>query len=210
MQYQPSILEYSTVELQRKLDILNNMDFNSVLLQEIPTLHLDLVLEYFAKQRSIMQSLDFETLHSQLKNTFKNRPLVLTIHLMGEAEDLRDIYEVLEKFEFVKKWKYIIFVPAKYLSLFENLQAKNIRFGVWYDLNEWEVTESIKTPVLLMTVPAGISGQKLTIENKNKAIEYTKFNNNYILLDGGWKLGDEFPSQQTDIITYTSFWDKYS
>ena len=69
-----------------------------------------------------------------------------------------------------------------------------------------------KTPkILLMTVKAGSSGQKMTLETKNQVLEIIQKNPKInFILDGGWQLSDlEISPKNADLVSYSSFWQNF-
>ncbi len=72
-----------------------------------------------------------------------------------------------------------------------------------------------KQKVLLMTVFAGISGQKLEEESQKLALEIVKKNPEVdFILDGGWKIEDleiikKFNLKNVDLVSYSSFWQRF-
>jgi pentose-5-phosphate-3-epimerase len=209
MQILPSLLEYTVQSLDTKLKLLQNPIVNTITNHQSLHIHLDVVMKDFAKQRSIMQSLEFDTVHTELMRYYLLQKIELTIHFMGESSDLFELYKTLQSFEFNTNWHYTILVPLSHIVTFkELLKPKNIEVGVWCDLEKWEVHTEAKT-LLLMTVKAGLSGQKMTPEIKNKAAKFVVANPNHkFILDGGWNIDDTIDASNAMLVSHTSFWNK--
>jgi pentose-5-phosphate-3-epimerase len=199
----PSLLEYSVESLETKLARLQD--------KKMTSLHLDFVLPQFAKDRNVMTSLSLDSVFSPLGKTNKNQRLHLTIHLMGTIEDLFDSYRFFEKYAFNSLWNYKILIPVKYIQSWRNQiknKRKNVQIGAWYDLDEWDnVNFSSRQTNLLMTVKAGKSGQKLTSEIAQKVLLVArKYPHTHFVLDGGWEWDFETQLNNTDHVSYSSFW----
>jgi pentose-5-phosphate-3-epimerase len=244
MIFLPSLLEYSKESLEKKLQKVeaNLTEFiklqcgqkpsNSI--DKIPIhFHLDFVLEQFAKDRSVMKSSDLATVFSVLEEFFKNRKLILSIHLMGTIEDLFDTYKFFLNYSVNQNWDYEIYVPENYTNQFEFIARteENMKIGIWYDLEEWESRFGIKNKklkiknsevdqikdYLLMTVLAGKSGQKLTDKVESKVLEIVKNNPELnFIVDGGWSLQfrEKYRTEESDynnlfVVSYTSFWKEF-
>jgi pentose-5-phosphate-3-epimerase len=218
----PSLLEYSEQELVKKLetikkDLIDFKRFTSQLDSNQIHLHLDFVLENFAKDRKVMKSLGLEFFFKILLEHFQDFKLVLSVHLMGDTQDLFESYNFLEKYTANPNWQYFIFVPEKFTKQFETLKLKNPNFkiGIWYDLGDWSVQKIEKNPIenyLLMTVLAGKSGQKLTTETKQIALDLaTSLKTKNFILDGGWQLEDQKETTLTNLnmVSYSSFWNSF-
>ncbi|MBC7472452.1 MAG: hypothetical protein H7196_04315 [candidate division SR1 bacterium] len=208
----PSLLEYSIEALKAKLKIIikNRKLIRTLQGQDDLNLHLDFVLPQFAKDRSIMTSLGLSTTFKTIEQIYKNQNLYLSVHLMGEIEDLFSAYTYFENLKINPYWNYLILVPEKYLNSWKKLGkklGKNIIVGCWYDLNEWpEKFFTQKRMNLLMTVVAGKSGQKLQKSTRDEALKMSeKYPNSHFILDGGWKT-DAKCGYNTDIVSYTDFW----
>ena len=208
MQILPSLLEYTTESLREKLEILESDPHFETTRQESLHLHLDFVLTYFARERSIRESLGFEAVHALLTTSFADTALTLTVHFMGELDDLPDLLKELRQYPFNPLWNYIFFVPANYRTAFRELEDENVIVGLWYDLQEWRPPQDPETPLLLMTVKAGLSGQKLTKPVEELAVEFTRHHENYFVLDGGWSVetDPERFGDNVDIVSHSSFW----
>ena len=208
MQILPSLLEYTVESLREKLEILKNNPHFELTRQESLHLHLDFVLTYFARERSVRESLGFESVHNLLTTRFADQSLTLTIHFMGELDDLPGLLDTLRAYPLNPLWNYVFFVPANYRTAFAGLEREHVVVGVWYDLAEWQPPQDPDTPHLLMTVRAGLSGQKLEKPVEELAIEFTRHHENYFVLDGGWSLETD-PSRfndNVDVVSHSSFW----
>jgi len=227
----PSVLECSEQVVEKKLEmVIEKIETVYSLLKiqkDIPLpFHLDFVLPQFAKDRSVMKSLSPETILGILEKFFSSQRLSLTIHLMGNVQDIFESYKFFNDYSFNPNWQYLIFVDSNYFkswvnSSFANLNLDNLDLGIWYDKGEWENLESFNLNqeleidcqnYLLMTVLAGKSGQKLTPQIKDLALQKTIQNpNKKFILDGGWSVEEEENiSQNTEIVSYTSFWNQIS
>lgn len=209
----PSLLEYSTEALKTKLEIIekHRKFIRKLQHQHRFSLHLDFVLPQFAKDRSIMTSLGLYDTLEIIDQVYKNQKINLSIHLMGEVEDLFAAYAYFKNFTVNPNWNYLILVPEKYLNYWRKLSknlGKNIVIGCWYDLNEWSEKAFIqKRTNLLMTVVAGKSGQTLQESIKNKALKLSEqYTNSHFILDGGWNI-DARHNNNTDIVSYTNLWN---
>lgn len=303
----PSLLEYSNTSLEQKLlSVLDNLPkFQNLTSQKIAPFqtqdnqkmlhfHLDFVLEQFAKDRSVMKSLDLETVFAILKQKMSGQNLALTVHLMGESEDWPTAFQFWQQLIVPNKWQVDLFVPAKLTKLF-TFAKMSCRTWTWFDLNQWEnlgdnfeksvadikielendiqnldlnqdltksslnndletslenqsqvnkpfkneeikvgkktdLLDNLKSPeqsilsksnvnlgtqknkVLLMTVKAGLSGQKMTPETKQKALQTIKNNPSFnFIVDGGWQIEDlailaNLHLSNVDLVSYSSFW----
>jgi hypothetical protein len=190
------------------------------------SLHLDFVLEQFAKDRFVMKSLGLDSVFSIFEKKMRNQKLNLTVHLMGENEDWQDAFNFWQQFKIPQNWQIQLFVPSKMTKLF-TFEKPNLATFQWLDLGDWEDAKELeneienldetlgnpkKTPkkFLLMTVKAGLSGQIMTVETKNKAVEMVKNNPKVdFILDGGWRVQDQqiFSNfQNVNLVSYSSFW----
>jgi hypothetical protein len=118
MKILPSTLEYSTQSLEKKLaTTASNPDkFSNLQKSEKVLLHLDIVMSGFAKDRSVMKSLGLETNLDLVAKYFKDQPMELSIHLMGDSQDLSEVQKFLNSYTFKTNWQYIIFIPRKILT----------------------------------------------------------------------------------------------
>jgi pentose-5-phosphate-3-epimerase len=217
MIYLPSLLEYSDFQLQKKIDdVKNNLnlfsslqDSNTKKTKQI-SFHLDFVLPQFAKDRKVMTSIGLKAVLEKLKSSFIDFELDLSIHLMATVEDLIEVKDFFEKYEFIKNWKYIIFVDQNYTKTILNKKLENVKIGIWCDLGSWSqkiIDQTETNNFLLMTVLAGKSGQKLEPEIKQSVLKLVKANpQKSFIIDGGWSLGFEEKIQNLQIVSYSGFW----
>ena len=208
----PSLLEYSVESLQQKLDLLDQHRkyVSSLQSADILSLHLDFVLPQFAKDRSVMTSLKPHTVLENLNHKYRKSRINLTIHLMGELEDMLESFAYFDQHDFNTKWKYTVLLPEKFVSNWRSQikkSQKNVVFGVWYDLGECkDKSFKIAQTYLLMTVLAGKSGQQLTQSIKETTKKLTlDFPNVHFILDGGWQIGEK-SGKNVDIVSHSSFW----
>jgi pentose-5-phosphate-3-epimerase len=214
----PSLLEYSTESLTHKLDlILGDFEQFNKLTKSNNTkkihLHLDFVLPQFAKDRFVMKSLSTDSLFEVLQSKCADKKLVLSLHLMGDSEDLATIYNFFESYSFNSNWEYLFFVPEKYIDLWQNSEFgkhQNVESGIWLDLDQWQDHKLTAKNYLLMTVFAGKSGQKLTPEIQAKVLELVQKNpDKQFILDGGWSVDDTNYPENCQIVSYSSFWKTF-
>jgi pentose-5-phosphate-3-epimerase len=219
MLFLPSLLEYSKESLQKKLVVVKSNLDKFKILQKSHNLqkcffHLDFVLEEFAKDRKVMESLGLKDVISVLKQYFVKENLNLSVHFMGITLDLSFVSKVLTEINFPKNWEITIFVPAKFTNHFVNNLKPNQKIGIWLDLEEWQNFDfkqnlNVKN-YLLMTVKAGKSGQKLIPEIADNALEIVEENSIYnFILDGGWAIDFESNLSNLQIVSYSSFWNKF-
>jgi len=230
----PSLLEYSIYDMNKRIEQIFGLLQENKLESLIKTsnldsfdnlhLHLDFVLPQFAKDRSpILTSLSFETIFSCLKTKFRKNKLNLTVHLMGELEDISKAWNYFKTFRKPKNWVITLFVPLNHCQAWKK-EFQKYTIGAWIDLNQWldlsKVT-SIKDSlgsienILVMTVVAGKSGQKLeqiTISHLSEFIINVGQSKSYIV-DGGWsqeiayQYQNMHPNQNhIDFVSYGSFW----
>lgn len=225
----PSILEYSTTSLEKKLKaIATNTELFKTLTKttnhQLLQLHLDFVLTQFAKDRSIMESLSLSAVFETLESFFKHTRLKLSVHIMGEFEDIINNFSFFQDCKFPKKWEIEIYVPEKYFipwnkSYFSKSGGGKHSIGIWYDKSEWYQSgekpellglDSLCNNFLLMTVTAGRSGQALLPEVKDSVIQtiQTMPTKNFIL-DGGWNIDEQGFLDNAKIVSYSSFWGKF-
>ena len=61
-----------------------------------------------------------------------------------------------------------------------------------------------------MTVVAGKSGQKLTQENRQSALDLVqKFPQKKFLVDGGWSVGWKEDFDNLEVVSYSGFWKEF-
>jgi len=208
----PSLLEYSVEELRRKCLFIQQHKATVLDLthQQTLSLHLDSVLPEFAKSRAVMTSLSIQTVLDVLAEFFQDQPLILSIHLMGETEDMIDVYKVFEQYNLPKHWQITILVSETSRLVFETLFAnkKHVNVGTWLDLSEWgQYNFQPKKDYLLMTVLAGKSGQIRKDIDKNAVVAIAKKNaESKFIVDGGWLVDEQFHQKNMEIVSYSSFW----
>jgi pentose-5-phosphate-3-epimerase len=208
----PSLLEYSIEKLEFKINLLkkHKIPISRFQSQKNIAIHLDFVLPQFAKDRAIMCSLGLKSVFDLLLSHYNEEKIDLSIHLMGTLEDLSEAYKFFETYEFKTEWNFLILVPEKYTESWNtNIKktTKNLRIGVWYDLDQWQkkVFEK-RTTNLLMTVLAGKSGQKLETTTKELVESLVKsYPDSRFIVDGGWQVDDKVYIN-TDVVSYSSFW----
>lgn len=219
MFFLPSLLEYSQESLEKRLNLVASSlpKFKQTQGSQNSKqvfFHLDFVLEYFAKDRFVMQSLGLESLLESLKKEFLQIDLNLSVHLMGNSVDLTEIAKLLPGLDFPKNWQLTIFVPPKFVNYFETIKNSNQSVGIWLDLDQWENFDFKEYPkvqdYLLMTVLAGKSGQKLLPQTKAEALKMVQNNPNLeFILDGGWSIDFESSLTNLKVVSYSSFWKKF-
>ena len=214
LKIQPSLLEYSEVQLLSKLGlILNNQkNFLSASGQEKICLHLDLVMKYFAREESVLASLSFPLIYSALKENLGTLPLRLSVHFMGITDDLDRVYNFLNDINIPENWSLIIYLPINFASSWSTIfKQKSITIGAWYnldELNSFDVSPNIKE-YLLLTVQAGKSGQNKSAAADKIVRNIARKNPNCnFLLDGGWKIGSK-GGENCQIVSYSSFWNSF-
>jgi len=210
----PSLLEYSPEELTRKCQFLHT-NFDSVLKithNKTLHLHLDFVLPQFAADRSVMAGLSPKSVFEVLDAVFAKNPLHLTIHLMGEIEDMDEMYRFFSQIEIPAYWSSIILVSPRYQQPFASLfeTSPHVQIGQWLDLHEWK-TEDFQphTHYLLMTVKAGKSGQKRQLSDRQDVIEIARAHPaSFFIFDGGWAVNESVHILNTMIVSYSDFWQR--
>jgi pentose-5-phosphate-3-epimerase len=201
----PSLLEYSTAKLHERILSLQKMDKYEM--------HLDVVSKYFAQDRGIMKSLDEKTILENL-GYLKKQNLYLTIHLMGNTEDLVNSFHFFQNYQFEPNWEYKIFLPVNTELAFKTFENQsNVSIGCWFDRDQWSTSTDLSVlsvrDVLLMTVKAGKSGQELTQKSKFEAFQLAeKFPNIQFIFDGGWNSQFKTDLENVDLVSYTSFWKR--
>jgi hypothetical protein len=214
MPFLPSLLEYSPQNLQARLiTILDNKHkFLEFQKSKTITLHLDFVLPEFAESRGVTAGNSPEIVFENIRKVFGNQPLILNTHFMGLNGDMGEVFDFLEEFEMESEWKMTVFVDEKYINKFNNLASSRLTVGQWLDLGEYDAeTELFEgNNYLLMTVVAGKSGQKLTEEVKNTALQIVKNNPEVgFTIDGGWSVDFELTDPNLNIVSYSSFWKEF-
>lgn len=206
----PSLLEYSTEELESKLAILHQYPskIKKLTKQRSLSLHIDWVMKYFAQSRSTMMSLDAESVLTTLLRFYSTKKLTLSIHCMGDSEDLLFAYRFFEKYKFNNKWDYTIYVQEKYFNLWKSAFHLHTKIGIWYDLDEWQEADFYpQYHYLLMTVLAGKSGQVSSEQSQKMALDICRNNmESSFILDGGWKINQDIGLDNCMIVSYSDFW----
>ncbi len=216
----PSLLEYSTRELENKLNEvkLNQKSFFEITNQKEINFHLDFVLPDFAESRGVESSLTLEETFKVLEEFFAEERLVLTIHLMGLDKDLENCFEYFKSKNFNSNWTHIVFVGEEYFDKWKTdlscFDLPNFTLGIWKDVDEWDEKSdfSLAKNYLLMTVKAGKSGQKLTEDLIERTLEVSKKNQNIdFVVDGGWSVDFESETKldNLQIVSYSSFWKRF-
>lgn len=230
MHYLPSTLEYYPDKLKEKLQLVKN-NLNLFLATQNPTyqnslpsntqplyFHVDCVLPQFAKDAKVMTGLNLESNFSILSQYFSQKKLQLSIHLMGTLEDILEIQKFLQSYQFNPNWHYTFYLPDNLSNLLLNLKNHNVELGIWLDLGNWSETKIVETSkfvdkILLMTVKAGKSGQKLESSTSEKALELAqKFPEQNFIVDGGWSLNQPKWVEKLynlQIASYSSFWNVF-
>ena len=204
----PSLLEYSAFDLNRRIKSLNENGKNEI--------HIDTVCQNFARGRRIMMSLSVKSVLEHLLIQLKHRPLLVTIHIMGNIEDLVSVYQFFAGYHFEPNWQYRIYLPLNSELAFTSLETMtNVRIGNWFDIDQWDIktdlSQYLYSTLLLMTVKAGLSGQTLLPETKQDAFELAIKNPNInFIFDGGWSCLFDTDVENVDLVSYTSYWRKNS
>ena len=118
----PSLLEYSTHDLNNRLDQILELLGKDKFYEQVyitndikndrVSLHLDFVLSQFAKDRNpILASISPNEVFNCLKLKFPKQKLDLTIHLMGELEDLPKAWQYFETLRKPRNWDMTLFLP---------------------------------------------------------------------------------------------------
>jgi hypothetical protein len=201
----PSLLEYSTFDLQRRIDRLNQLNKFEI--------HIDTICKQFAQSRNVMMSISTKTVLEHLQK-FRGNKLLVTIHIMGDTEDLIEAYRFFASYHFEPNWQYRIYLPLNSELAFVSLESMtNVRIGNWYDIDQWDIGTDFGqytyTTALLMTVKAGLSGQLLLPETKQDAFELAVKNPQInFIFDGGWSCLFDTDVDNVDLVSYTSYWRK--
>lgn len=113
------------------------------------------------------------------------------------------------------------FLQNKTDNIFENVEDitfKNTKLeqnSSQLSQKQQEIESLKQQKVLLMTVFAGISGQKLEKETQELVLEIVQKNLQIdFILDGGWKIEDleiinELNLKNVDLVSYSSFWQRF-
>jgi hypothetical protein len=211
----PSLLQYSSEEIHRKLESItqNKEVFCDLTSQSDPIhLHLDFVLKRFAQSRSVLMSMSPSSVLDIIGEYMSDSKITVSIHLMGETEDLYEAYEFFDAYDFNENWTYILLVPGKFRDHWNTaFEGNNVSVGIWYDLEEWDSAEfEDDITYLLMTVYAGKSGQVSVFEDKEKSLSLAHTNpDNTFIVDGGWKLEENNSQENVLIVSHSSFWKAF-
>ena len=200
----PSTLEYSKESLETKICYIQDhrSRFKALTNQSIFEMHIDLVYPEFAKSRSVMSSLDLETNLNSMIKLIDNKCL-LTIHFMGELDDISNFSKSLNKYTHLTN-NLEIYIPYN-LSI-ESF-PKGFKYYFWHDKDQLNLKIKSKK-VLLLTVKAGISGQKRLDQDKKIALEVVaKLGNKNVIVDGGWSTKDLEIGLR--MVSYSSFWSEF-
>lgn len=227
----PSTLEYDKTSLDNKLRLLyDNYDFcKKITGQNRFELHVDIVYKSFAQDRSVLSSLRLvdviNTINLSLSiDIYKSidRPH-LSIHLMANKEDWPQLLKDLKMLEALKNIDFELYLPSWFNLLMFPIKSQN--WGYWLDLIEWQncIIEGVidtrklrnkynikSKKVLIMTVPAGVSGQKTNNAIQAQAVAVSaSLGKENVILDGGWKLEDITAlGQGLRVVSYGSFWNR--
>ncbi len=216
MPFLPSLLEYNTAALDQKIKLISKYETQILKIQqsEIIILHLDFVGPEFAANRGVQPSLQPEDVFPLITQYFDQHRIDLSIHFMATDNDMDNTIDylipVFSELAFDQEWSGKVFVTKEQTKMLDFLpEISNFELGEWLDLGEWSNWQlESKKNYLLMTVLAGKSGQKMTPEDQQKAMELAKNNpDSHITLDGGWNLENEL-YDNLDIVSYSSFWKR--
>lgn len=204
--------------------------------EDILYFHLDFVFTEFAKDRKVMQSLGLRTVFNLFLEFFEDAKLQLSVHLMGEKLDWKLAFEFWQEFTVPQNWQIDLFVKPKMTNLF-TFNKNNLQTFCWFDKDSWgefletgslqsqnlekiedveiQITKETKNKILLMTVFAGISGQKLEKQIQKLALEIVSQSpQTDFILDGGWKIQDletakKLNLDSVDLVSYSDFWQEF-
>jgi pentose-5-phosphate-3-epimerase len=206
------------IQVTQNLNVFRQIQNPNLDIKNLPKIgfHVDVVMNSFAKDRKVMASLGLPTFLETLAKNFPTESLDLSIHLMGLTDDLVEADKFLRNYHFKPSWNYTVFVPEKFVSSF-NYHSQiypNYRVGIWYDLSQWQESKITHQKeiedFLLMTVVAGKSGQKLTQENRQSALDLVqKFPQKKFLVDGGWSVGWKEDFDNLEVVSYSGFWKEF-
>jgi hypothetical protein len=218
MQIYPSLLEYTITSLENKIryiqENINKIKIATNANHYLP-IHLDFVMQNFAKERSILMSLEFKTVWNTLIKLLESENILVTAHFMGELEDVVLLRNEFETYIIPNKWKSEFYLPSKYYQGFsKSRNLKKFNFYPYFDLNDWYLSENtfsidpLVSKALILTVKGGLSGQILTDEVKQASLKIVKNNHNIqFILDGGWKIDSDFGGlHNLNLVSNTSFW----
>ncbi len=181
--------------------------------QTLPvTIHADFVLPQFADKRGVEPSLGI----AEYLQTFRaqwDQSAEFQVHLMGEDEDMQEARDFFAGYPFHSEWSYQILVRERDASDWLELEQnnENVKIGLWYDLDQWPTSQDLEDELyLLMTVQAGKSGQLLTEEVKQKALEMVQnCPEAEFIVDGGWPVEIESSLHNLSVVSFSSFWKKF-
>lgn len=204
----PSTLEYTSEALQMKLDLISSdiTKFKNISQQTDFELHVDLVYPQFARTRNVLSSLTLTNNMDLISKLDIKDGIKITIHFMGELEDVFNFNRELIVLKSSPKIKYELYVPI-------NMNIKMFKTTIpiyhWYDVDEYNKIEEIKSSkLLLMTVKAGQSGQTPTSQSIKQAAKLTQqYGIENVIVDGGWKIQD--CKNGLRMVSYSSFWNAF-
>jgi hypothetical protein len=202
----PSTLEYSTIAFQQKIDYVSThtKEFMNVGKQKLLEFHIDLVYPEFAKSRSVMSSINLTNNYNVIRGL--NQKCKVTVHFMGLLDDVASLNSELKKLIMDKNIAFELYLPINIDP--KMIQSDCIKYH-WFDVDQYNLIPKYGTPkILLMTVFAGKSGQSLSPENKQKALDIVKSRGvENVIVDGGWVLDDCIDGLR--MVSYSSFWKAY-
>lgn len=211
LKIQPSLLEYSVSSLENKLDLVitKKTSFLKLSGQSKIYLHVDFVMKYFARERSVLASLGLETLWPVLESKFADWSISLSLHFMGLSDDLERVYKFFKQNKLPLNWRIVIYLPSNFASAWVKiLESEQLKVGVWFDSDQL-LNYSPQLGIsdyLLLTVKAGKSGQSKT-KTTNKLARQIIYKNKSLnfLVDGGWKPGSR-GEKNCEMVSYSKFW----
>jgi hypothetical protein len=125
MPFLPSLLEYSLLDLQNKLELIKNNLAQVQFIQKSPDgkiyLHLDFVLPEFAASRSVQPGNDPKIVFDLINKYFKDQKIVCNCHFMGTKGDVDIVIKFFETYNWNPNWEYILFVGQEFVTEFEEL-----------------------------------------------------------------------------------------
>ena len=92
---------------------------------------------------------------------------------------------------------------------------QNVKNSLYNSQTKRKLQTNKKKKILLMTVCAGLSGQKLEKETQKLVLEIVQKNLDVqFILDGGWQVEDlqiikKLNLKNVDLVSYSSFWQKF-
>jgi pentose-5-phosphate-3-epimerase len=238
MHFLPSFLEYSDITVKQKISLLEDLSQDKIISEkeikqftaDYTYLHLDIISKYFAQDKNVLMSLDSKSYLAVLEKYFSQQNIHLSIHLMGNVEDLVKEWQFYSNHVFLNQWQYSLYIPYKYFQSWRSLTKDNVKIGCWYDLDQWYQIENFNfnntqiSNILLMTVNAGKSGQKSNLDAQIQALKLvTNHPDVNFILDGGWKtdlttmlkslpksdIEAYYKLKNLDIVVNSDFWRKY-